>query len=160
MSVTEMHGNIIQISETPLTEGDHITYDEMPEWFTNSIADYGGEEREYDNLADYVTVMYPFKAQGDGFVLDKERVVSYFKYKMDVMHRAIQTLSEMTFEDFIDGDADQPSYEVRNAVADRYGTYVCEGHCDVIMFDRWLRCQFKARPDKKFYIGAVLDYHY
>ena len=150
-----MHNTIIQISAKPIDPADYLDYCILPEWFTEGIADYGGDEKTIEDLSEY----FPFKKDGEAYTLDLPEVTIVFQKKHENIVKLAETLTKLTYSDMMDGRV-QPAYSIEYEIEDRFGTYIYDEDTDDLMtYDRWLRYTFRNNPDVRFFVGATLDYH-
>lgn len=154
-----MHSRIFQIEKSPVAKDEYITSDYIPEWFTNSVADYTSDasDREEDiewlmstELCDIASVV------GNKLIFSSD-VSRYFKKKYESFITAAEILSKTTFDDFVGSNSVYSNiFKLKESYSDRYGFYVyCEdGFLDTLdNFMRGVKC------GEIYYIGGVVDYH-
>ena len=160
-----MHSRIFQISKTPIDRDDYIEEDKYYDhWFTNSVADYvDGDTNRYDDIK-WLQSCYENEGlsfgrddSGEYFVVeDKSR---YFETNFEEFKKALQELSEKTFDDFMNGERRMSLYRLKSSYDEELGFYIDDNgeYQGLATFDRFMRC---ATEGEKYYIGATIDYHF
>ena len=156
------HCKIFQISRKKIKKKDYVKESKYGDEFIGRIADFVAirpQEREEDIelLSRELDGIARFK--GDSFIIeDKER---YFREKYEYFMKTIETMREITFQDFI---SDEPGivgselWRLEKSYEDKYGYYIDDnyGEFGLIPLDEFMR---EAETGNRFFIGAVVDYH-
>lgn len=154
-----MHSRIFQIEKELVQEDEYIISADIPEWFTNSLADYvdGDCDRE-DDIDWLMTCSIGNFTVRDGNKLTFTSDVSgYFKDKYEAFIKASQELNKVSFDDFVsDRGIYSILYNLKEAYNDKYSFYVYSDW-ELHTLDEWLR---QVKPGETYYIGGVIDYHF
>ena len=155
-----MHSRIFQLERKALTEDDYIDSGSIPEWFTNSIADYTSDacSREHDigwlmtdGIGDIATV------DGNKLTFSSD-VRKYFREKYETFIKAAEKLLKTTFDDFVSGyPVESAFFILRDAFNDRYGFYV---YSDDGFFDTLDNFMHRVKGGETYFIGGIVDYHF
>lgn len=154
-----MHSRIFQIEKEALTEEKYIDSDSIPEWFTNSIADYTSDDcRREDGIDWLMTAALGSIASVDGDKLTfSSDVRRYFKEKHEAFIKAAEKLSTTTFDDFVSSySVDSVLFNLREAYSDRYGFYVYSDDGSLDTLNNFMR---QVKDGETYFIGGVVDYH-
>lgn len=154
-----MHSRIFQIEKEALTEEEYIDSDSIPEWFTNSIADYTSDDFSREDDIDWLmTAALGSIATADGDKLTfSSDVRRYFKEKHEAFIKAAEKLSTTTFDDFVSSySVDSVLFNLREAYSDRYGFYVYSDDGSIDTLDNFMR---QVKDGETYFIGGVVDYH-
>lgn len=160
-----MHSRIFQISKAPIDRDDYIEEDKYYDhWFTNSVADYvNGDTNRYDDIkwlqSCYENEGLSFGRDDNGEYFVVEDKSKYFETNFEEFKRALQDLSEKTFDDFMNGESSMSLYRLKSSYDEELGFYIddsCEYH-GITTFDNFIRCSTEGT---KYYIGATIDYHF
>lgn len=153
-----MHSRIFQIEKEAITEEEYIDSDLIPEWFTQSVADYtsDGCDREDDidwlmtgALGDVATVE-------NGKLTFSSDVRRYFKRKHDVFIKAAEQLAKVEFNDFVSSHSVYSIlYNLKESYNDRYGFYVYSND-ELYTLDEFMRT---VGDGDVYFIGGTVDYH-
>lgn len=154
-----MHSRIFQIEREALTEDEYIDSDSIPEWFTNSVADYTSDACSREDDIDWLMVA----ALGDIATIDGNKLTfssdvrKYFKEKHEAFIKAAEKLSGTTFEDFVHSySVDSVLFNLKEAYSDRYGFYVYSDDGFLDTLDNFMR---QVKDGETYFIGGVVDYH-
>ena len=153
-----MHSRIFQIEKKPLTKEEYIESVCIPDWFTNSIADYTSNDcdRE-DDIAWLMDASLGSIASLDGDKLTfSSNVRRYFKEKYEAFIKEAEKLSKTSFDDFISGNSTNMFFRMNEAYSDRYGFYVYSDDGFLDTLDNFMR---EVKDGDVYYIGGVVDYH-
>ncbi len=154
-----MHSRIFQIEREALTEDEYIDSDSIPEWFTNSVADYTSDDCSREDDIDWLmSVALGNIATVDGNKLTfSSDVRRYFKEKHEAFIKAAEKLSETTFEDFVSSySVDSVLFNLKEAYNDRYGFYVYSDDGFLDTMDNFMR---QVKDGETYFIGGIVDYH-
>lgn len=154
-----MHSRIFQIEKEVVPEEERIDSDCIPEWFTNSVADYTSDDCSREDDIDWLMTA----ALGDIATVDGDKLTfssdvrRYFKEKHEAFIKAAEKLSGTTFEDFVSSHSvDSTLFNLREAYSDRYGFYV---YCDGGFLDTLDNFMRLVKDGETYFIGGVVDYH-
>lgn len=154
-----MHSRIFQIEREAMTEDEYIDSDSIPEWFTNSVADYTSDACSRENDIDWLMVA----ALGNIATIDGDKLTfssdvrRYFKEKHEAFIKAAEKLSTTTFDDFVSSySVDSVLFNLREAYSDRYGFYVYSDDGFLDTLDNFMR---QVKDGETYFIGGVVDYH-
>lgn len=154
-----MHSRIFQIEKEVVPEEERIDSDCVPEWFTNSVADYTSDDCSREDDIDWLMTA----ALGDIATVDGDKLTfssdvrRYFKEKHEAFIKAAEKLSGTTFEDFVSSHSvDSALFNLREAYSDRYGFYV---YCDDGFLDTLDNFMRLVKDGETYFIGGVVDYH-
>ncbi|KHO63162.1 hypothetical protein THYS13_12740 [Thermoanaerobacter sp. YS13] len=154
-----MHSTIFQLEKNPLRfEEDFACEEDFYDDFVGIIADYVSDDIDRDVEIQYFIkelekygVKYNAKEQSiiflNGF---KEK---YFKERFFKLKEAVQKL---TFENFIKDAPDV--WEIKNLIDEKYETYIYSNESSWMTLNEFVR--YNLKEGQKYYIGAVLDYHF
>ena len=155
-----MHSRIFQISETPVDQEDYLTsedcYDTM-----ESIADYITDCDREEGIAwlmETISKYAEFTNDGNvtSFVLSDDYLTKHFKERHRSFVSYAKKLYETSFEDFCMGKAYMDVVKFDDEFNRKYEFYfIQENEADTM--DQFMRY---AESGKRYYVGAVLDYHW
>jgi len=173
-----MHSRIIELKldkDTP----SQLDTDLIPEWFTN-YADYWFESDDIEGdikwFLEYLGrsgITYDLDEKN--ITLTKDSPLSFFKDEYESWLANLETLTNMTLEQFADTatieheGATFTDFTCRKAMAclnsdydDKYGFWVYtenDGLMTLMTFMRLIKYYLTESSEVKFYIGNTLDYH-
>lgn len=153
-----MHSNIFQLEERPLKfEEDYICEEDFYDGFVGTIADYVSNDvnrkEEINYFIKYLKkygVIHNPKEQSiifpEGFRTKyfSERFLNFKKIAEDITLKEFSTDSENI-------------WILKNLIEERYGIYIYHEKSWVTI-DAFVR--YRLEEGKKYYIGAVLNYHF
>lgn len=153
-----MHSRIIQIEKNPVDKDSFIVTEDIPEWFYNSVADYICESNREDDIEWLMESCFARVCRRDGDkLIFSEDISPYFKEKYNDFCETIKRLSEVSFNDFVEGRGTELNImNLREAYNSGYSFYVYYDS-ELYTIDCWMRDI--ANSDKVFYIGGTLDFH-
>lgn len=156
-----MHSRIFQVSTQPIDKSDYIKESFFYEhWFLDQIADYVDAETDRQDDIEWLKGCYKqgitFGADENGEFFTITDKNEFFKTKFKAFKDALQKLSAMTIDEFVNDECHLDMYNMRQAYNETYGFYVCEDE-DLQTMDTFIRY---AETDTKYYIGATIDYHF
>ena len=153
-----MHSRIFQIEREAISKEEYIDSDCIPEWFTNSVADYTSDGCDREEDIDWLmTAALGEMATYDGGKLTfPSDVRRYFKEKYTAFIKAAEQLSKAEFNDFVSGrNIYSILFNLKAAYDDRYGFYVyCNDELQTL--DAFMRT---VNEGDVFFIGGTVDYH-
>lgn len=152
-----MHSRIYQISTEPIHKDDYITESDFYDhWFLNSIADYVNHDTDREQDIEWLKDCakgYVVDSDEHGYYIMVTNKEEYFKRSFDEFKAALDKIKDCTIEDFVKGIGEM--WTIDKAYEDKFGFYFYTD--DPITFDDFVR---HAELNKKFYIGATIDYHW
>ena len=157
-----MHSRIIQISTTKVDEMVYLEDWQVPEWFTNEVADYVIEsDREED-----IQWLREIFATYDQLTINEYGVITIGNVEglleehfRDRFEEFKEIADVQTFKDFAMG---VDIYNIERLIDDERGLYISNFETgDLITMDRFIRSlALGYYKDRVFHIGSTLDYHY
>jgi len=160
-----MHRKIFQFSEDPVDKEDYFEeerYMGKPWNFVGGIADY--VDRITDDEMKACIVWLGKDRSTNGIMTDKwSRTISvfdkraFFASKYEGFVKALRNLSGITLDEFCTNKKTAYFCDLEYYFNDKYGIYMDSDEDGLLTLDEWVR---HAKPGKKFYIGAVIDYHW
>jgi hypothetical protein len=158
------HSRIFQITSAPVAPDDYISENDFCEhWFTNTVADYvngdGNREDDVKWLRDWLEGLGAvYFVEDDSFIVLQYGKEAYFEKAYEAFITVRRKTTELSLSEFAAGsDFASLMYQLQSAFCDKYSFYVSSDEFDTIPFDEFIRC---AEPDRRYYIGGTLDYHY
>lgn len=152
-----MHSRIFQMDIEPINKKDYIDESTFYEdTFIGTIADYVDEDTNRDEDIQWLVDCYEkygmeYNKEEDYVIFKKGFKKNYFRERFKLFK---ETIDELTFEDFA-YDTRANLYKIKSLMEDRFSFYVYFD--DYWMtFDRFVR---QLEEDKKYYLGATIDYH-
>ena len=152
-----MHSRIFQASMEPIKENDYMCEaDYYDHWFTKEWADYVSDECDRDTSIEWLKdcakgYIVSEDDNGNYFVVTNKE--EYFKDSYDAFMNALDELGKPTLKEFVNGFS---LYSLRNAYEDKGGFYI-DADGELMTFDEFIR---ECAANEKYYLGAVLDYHF
>jgi len=159
------HSRIFQITTEPVLPEDLITENDFYEhWFLQSVADYVSDESDRPadiewlrerliNAADFDT--------DDSFSILPNGKEAYFSKAYEAFVYFRQKTMELGLSEFSSGEGFTTLvYTMGQTCNEEFGLYVVQGDSDdfeVVTLDEFIRF---AEIGCRYYIGAILDYHY
>lgn len=163
-----MHSRIFQIESYPVSEDDYICMDTIPDWFTNSIADYVADIADGDREEEIEWLMGSnfgkvCRRDGDKLTFNID-VGGFFDGDFEQFKKVLEDLSKIDFNQFVSGHkpgAASTSLEflmsrLREAYDDHYGFYIYHDD-ELYTMQQWVR---RVEPCGVYYLGGVVDYHF
>jgi len=155
-----MHSRIFQIECDPVPREEWIEEELMPEWFTDSVADYvvnvGPDEREDDidwlMRTDFGQVC---KQDGDKLTFNID-VGAFFDESFEKFEEALAKLKEAKFNHFASGGLEHLMFQLNDAYNDKYSFYVWQDG-ELYTLQSWMR---QVKPLSVYYLGGIVDYHF
>lgn len=160
-----MHSRIFQIESSPVDVEDRICEDSIPEWFTNSIADYVSDVSAENRDEEFEWLMssnFGRVCTRDGDTLTfKIDIGDYFDEYFEKFKKAVDTLSKIDFNQFVTqstgySNLDSAMYSLKESYSDQFGFYVWHDD-ELYTMQQWMRT---VEPLGKYYLGGVVDYHF
>ena len=164
-----MHSRIFQLESNPVDEDNRINEDTIPEWFTNSIADYVSDVKGEDRDGDIEWLMrtdFGKVCQRDGDKITFNIYVdAFFDTYFEQFKKAVEDLSKITFDQFVGVRKQGIPYEkslehqmflLKDAYDDRFGFYVWYDD-ELYTMHSWMR---QVKPCEVYYLGGIVDYHF
>lgn len=160
-----MHSRIFQISKKRISKEEFICeekYDEIR--FVGAIADYVEEVTDESSKKEDVEWL----GEVEGITTDPEAMTlmvtskkDHFKQPYKEFVKQIKKIQKTTFEDFAEDKNDEVGmniYRIKLAYEEEYTFYVDDDNekFGLITLDSFVR---QAKENKKYYIGAIFDYH-
>ena len=155
-----MHSRIFQVSTKPISQDDYIKEtDYWDHWFINRIADYvnGDTDRDYDIqwFKDcYSSKGIEFGSDDNGEYIIVQSKEAYFKDAFNRFQGLLNNIKGYNLQNFIEGIDEM--WELNSEHEEKYGFYIESEEYDLITIDHFVRC---CKSNKKYYIGATIDYH-
>lgn len=153
-----MHSRIFQIEKEVVPEEERIDSDCIPEWFTNSVADYTSDATDREDDIDWLMAAALgdiCSAEGDKLTFSSD-VRRYFKDKHDAFVKAAERLTKVEFDDFVsDHGVYSILFNLKEAYDDKYGFYVYSND-ELYTLDAFMRT---VQDGEVYYIGGTVDYH-
>ena len=158
-----MHSRIFQISKNPIDKEDYIEESNYwDHWFTNSVADYVNGDTDRDNDIQWLKNCYgdtglSFGVDNGGeyfIITDKAK---YFASNFETFQKTLKELSEITLDDFVNGQCGVQMHILKSTYDDDLGFYVDGDDTGMQTFDDCIRY---SENGTKFYIGSTIDYHW
>lgn len=151
-----MHSRIFQIERHEVDKDDFIDSYSIPDWFTDTIADYTDDECDRDSDIEWLMGSIGLYATLDGEKLTfNSDPRLYFKERYDEFTRIASELSKASFDDFASGEIGHEKWRLNQAYEDRYGFYVYQND-GMETLTEWMR---QVKAGDVFYIGGTVDYH-
>ncbi len=154
-----MHSRIFQIEKEVVPEDEYIISADIPEWFTNSLADYVDDDCDREDDIDWLMTcsIGNFAARDGDKLTFTSDTRGYFKDKHEAFIKAAQKLTEVPFEAFVDDyGVYSIFYNLKEAYNDKHSFYVySDGYLHTM--DEWMR---QVKPGETYYLGGVIDYHF
>lgn len=161
-----MHSRIFQIEKEPVSKDERICADAVPEWFTESVADYVADIDDTSRDEEIEWLMrtnFGKVCQRDGDkIIFKIDVLDYFEEDFISFKKVIEELAEADINQFIcpykptGKNLDHLMYLLREAYNDEHEFYVW--HCyELYTMKSWMR---HVKPAGSYYIGGIVDYHF
>lgn len=159
-----MHSKIFQISRKPIDREDYLSESRYYNGFVGEIADYvNGALSDNDIkankkwLLDETLAGAIVKHDENSFTISDK--TKYFEKKYKDFIDAVTEAQAMTLEDFASAKCDILAYRIKADYEDRFSIYVDDSneYYGLITLDYFMRA---IRPGDRFYLGAVIDYHF
>lgn len=164
-----MHSRIYQLENDPVTVADRACQDILPDWFTESIADYvvDIDQNREDEIKWLMETNFGdvCKRAGDRITFNID-IGAFFDKDFRKFQETIENLSKVTFNHFVKGrlpgveyekSLDHLMYLLRGAYDDKFGFYVWHEE-ELYTMQSWMR--EVAEPCGVYYIGGIMDYHF
>jgi len=154
-----MHSAIFQLEEKPLRfEEDFATEEDFYDDFVGIIADYVSDDVDRDVeiqyfIKDLEKYGVKYNAKEQSIIFLKGFKEKYFEERFFKLKEAVQKL---TFENFIKDAPDV--WEIKNLIDEKYETYIYSNESSWMTLNEFVR--YNLKEGQKYYIGAVLDYHF
>ncbi len=156
------HGRIFQIEAKPLR--DRLSSYDIPQWFTESVADYVSDECD-DDKYEYEKLITALR--GAAILREGHKLVftadckQYFRDKYKRFNVALENLRNTTFYDFTKSTGPgyrltENLYRLNEEYEEKFGIYVYTND-DLIPLDRFLRY---VNEGDVYYLGGVVDFRY
>ena len=152
-----MHSRIFQIEKKPIPESEYINSFFIPDWFTQSIADYTSDDCNRDEDIDWLRSVLESVARIDGCRLTfYAPIPCYFKKKHEAFIEAAKKLIGITLDDFVHrSDVAYTLYDLSESYREKYGFYVYYND-EIITMDDFIRY---VKVDEDYFIGGTVDHH-
>ena len=158
-----MHSRIFEIhTENPyrIKAKNHITADDLPDWFFASVADYAEDLSDDEFLEDLSWIKTitngALSFQDNKFTLLPNGKENYFRKKHSEYCQIAEKLSKCSLESFSTSGIEFDEYELRQLYDDKFGFYAYVDS-NLITFDEFMRSY--VDDDKTYVIEGVIDYH-
>jgi len=151
-----MHSRIFQLVSEPINEDDYATEADFLDGFVGSIADYVAE---VDDRAEDIRWFASYVEQYGGEYNPDEESITFpegfaLDYFRDRLEEVKCMVNNLTLEQFVTDTL--CAYELRRLIEDEFGFYVyIDNYYETL--DDFVR---NLQGEQKYYIGAVLDYHF
>ena len=164
-----MHSRIFQIESRPVDTEDRICEDMIPEWFTNSVADYVADIRE-ENREDEIEWLMSTnfgkicKRDGDKLTFNIDTSAFFDEY-FEQFKKIVKDLAEIKFYQFVSNKQPNIPYNkkldhlmflLKEAYDDKFSFYVWYDD-ELYTMQSWMR---QVSPCSVYYIGGIVDYHF
>jgi hypothetical protein len=160
-----MHSRIFQVSSKPITEDNLIKEYRYEDDFVGRVAGY--VSLEYSEVDIKSDLEWLNNTEGLHVDTDKKTLTitskrEYFDEKHDTFIELAEKLSNITLEEFINGEWDKGYGDFTNlkdSYEDTYGFYIDDNdeNIGLTTLDNWVR---NAEENKAYYIGNIFDYHF
>lgn len=134
----------------------------IPEWFTESVADYVDDIREDALEEEYewlMTTNFGKVSSRDGNKITIGiDTGSFFDEDFEKFQKAAGDLSKISFDEFVAGGRvlDYAFYRLKEAYNDKFEFYVWHDD-ELYTMQSWMRL---AKPLATYHLGGVVDYHF
>lgn len=155
-----MHSRVFQIENNwrHLETTSSVTVDDLPN--ADSVWDTDNREADidwlYEVLASIPTLVTGEDEHGKYFKLGNKKA-EFFTRKYAQFIDAARRCMDVSFKDFSDDVWLRSVSDLHAAYSDEFGMFVHSFDIGVITLDHFIRI---AKPQRKYYIGAVADYHW
>ena len=153
-----MHSRIFQIEKEVVTEEEYIDSDLIPEWFTQSVADYTSDGCDREDDIDWLmsAALGEVAMVENGKLTFSSDVRRYFKRKHDAFVKAAEQVAKVEFNDFVSNhNVYSFLFNLKEAYNDKYGFYVYSND-ELCTLDEFMRT---VGDGDVYYIGGTVDYH-
>ena len=162
-----MHSNIYQISSRPISEDEYASpsrYYENSDDFADYIGDaYEGEEREekIKNFAGVIEDVFTYKGGGEFVYKGKVAMRKFKQAWIDILQRKVASLTTGNlFKEQNLFFVGQLTKETHLYVSSRVDIAEWCGDCAYPLGELFEWADSQLKKGDRFYIGAVIDYHY
>lgn len=155
-----MHSRIIQLEVTAIDKSNLMEDYNIPDWFTEGVADYVAESDRKEDLKWIKDAI--FGSSKHAGLYETENLVEihdiqafqedYFRGRYNTLQDEV---AKMTLNDFTNGFQ---AYRIASLARDRFGFYIYI-NSELMPVDDFIR-SLDMLNQKVFYIGGTLDYHY
>ena len=154
-----MHSRIFQIEKEPIKKEDYIDSFSIPEWFTESVADYASDDSNREEDIEWLmsaALGSIASVEGNKIIFSSD-INEYFKEKYKEFANAAKELYTATLTEFISGDSiDMALFRLKSAYDDRYSFYIYSDY-DLCTLDDFMR---HVKAGETYFIGGTVDYHF
>lgn len=158
-----MHSRIFQLEFNPVEEFDLLSEEtiyDLNSWFLDIIGDY--VDSDTDREEDIEWLLRYLSSLSDRFKFDEEQgTITFFEgfkedYFRDRYNKMKEAVEKITLKEFAGVEGQLNLFDIMTAIEDRFGFYVY--HEGVLQnMDSFVRL---LEPNRPYYFGATLDYHY
>lgn len=156
-----MHSRIFQVSTNPIKKENYTDESEYYDhWFTRSVADYvssycfrNEDLKWFEDCYENQGIKFGVDDNGEYLVIQNKQ--KYFENSFHRFMEAVDKIKNYTINDFANGFNEMDC--LKDAYEDKYGFYMEADGYGLITIDSFVR---QCSENIKYYIGAIIDYHY
>lgn len=161
-----MHSRIFEISDKPIQKAERFSFNDIPDWFFSSIADYAGDIDDEYRDSEIKWLAESFRGScsrdGDKLTFEPETREKYFLLRYSRFMELAAKLTGYSYEAFSGEEGrfslEHALFEVNDAYEDKFAFYVYDPRtCELETLHNWLRSTDLTVPH---YVGGIIDYHW
>lgn len=158
-----MHSKIFQVSRDPLTRDDWVSEFHYYDNFVGRIADYLeriGDGKGRRSCIEDLSMHNGIIANPISETLTIKSKIEFFRGYYEDFKNAVDNLREISIYDFSDSSfmLSMDMYRLNAAVSNEFNYYIEDTDgCDLVTLQDFVRTH---KDGDRFYIGAIIDYHF